>query len=569
MAAIEETTLLAEPHHDGSELYVLERPDELGGEAVVRLRTRRGAATQVLLRTGWDGEPTTIAAKVDEETDGETWWSVRFPVMNPVTRYRFLIAGGEAGYAWVNGMGAHPYDVGGADDFVLALGDAPSWHAESVGYQIFPDRFARSGASYDPPADFIRKEWDELPAGRGRTNPLEWFGGDLPGIEQHLDHIASLASFVYLTPFFPAGSTHRYDATSFERVDPLLGGDAALASLAEALHARGLKLLGDLTLNHTGVTHEWFPAERDFYYFDESLPYGYATWLNVKSLPKLNWSSERLHERMQGVIRKWLDAGLDGWRIDVANMVGRFRETDLNHEVARWTRAAANGSLVVAEHGHDFRTDLDGTGWHGVMNYAGFLRPAWWWLRDTTRGDDVFTSAPAPAYDGEEMVAVMRRFRSGVPWQTVLNSWTLLDSHDTPRFRTTVGGDPDLVHAGIGLQMTTPGVPVIYAGDELGLDGAWGEDGRRPMPWSRPDNWDNVTLERYRALSQLRRSTPALARGGMRYVHVSADTIAYVRETREDRLLCQISRVPGEIAYPFSTLDPLYESPNVSLWRIS
>src|SRR5581483_3481738 len=98
----------------------------------------------------------------------------------------------------------------------------------------------------------------------------------------------------------------------------------------------------------------------------------------------------------------------------------------------------------------------------------------------------------------------MRRFRSGVPWQTVLNSWTLLDSHDTPRFRTTVGGDPDLVHAGIGLQMTTPGVPVIYAGDELGLDGAWGEDGRRPMPWSRPDNWDNVTLERYRSCAARR-----------------------------------------------------------------
>ncbi len=570
MSAIAEvSTLLEEPHHDGSELYVLERPDELGGEAVVRLRTRRGAAARVLLRTGWDGEPTTIPAKVDQETEDETWWSARFPVMNPSTRYRFLVSGGDLGYAWVNGMGVHPHDVGGADDFVFALGDAPSWHAGSVGYQIFPDRFARSGADRTPPEAFLPRRWDELPAGRGRTNPLEWFGGDLPGIERHLDHIESLgASFVYLTPFFPAGSTHRYDATTFDAVDPLLGGDEALVSLARAAHARGLRLVGDLTLNHTGVKHEWFATERDFYYFDESLPHGYATWLNVQSLPKLNWGSARLHEHMYAVIRKWLDAGLDGWRIDVANMVGRYRDVDVNHEVARWTRDAAGGALVVAEHGHDYRDDLDGTGWHGVMNYAGFLRPTWWWLRDDAHLEDVFTSAPAPAYAAHDLAAVMRRFRSGVPWQAVVNSWLQLDSHDTPRFRTVVGGDRELVHAGIGLQMTTPGVPVVYAGDELGLEGAWGEDGRRPMPWDRPETWDAVTLERYRALARLRRTQPALARGGVRFVHASADTVAYLRETREERLLCQVSRVPEEIEYPFSSLEPLYESSHVSIWRI-
>jgi alpha-glucosidase len=168
LSATETRTLLDQPHHDGSELYVLEQPDELGGEAVVRLRTPRGAAGRVLLRTGWDGEPVTIEAKVDEETADETWWTARFAVMNPVVRYRWLVAGGDQGYAWVNGTGAHPYDVGGADDFVLALGRAPEWHAEGVGYQIFPDRFARSGASYDPPAGFIACDWDSLPTGRGK-----------------------------------------------------------------------------------------------------------------------------------------------------------------------------------------------------------------------------------------------------------------------------------------------------------------------------------------------------------------------------------------------------------------
>ena len=581
MSLVETETLLDSPHHDGSELYVRDRPDELGGEAVVRLRTRRGAADQVLLRTGWDGEPVTLEATVDEETETETWWRASLPAMNPVTRYRFLLAGGDTGFGWLNGTGVHAYDVGGADDFVLALGDAPAWHAESVGYQIFPDRFAASGAHYTPPEGFIPRPWDALPAGKGPTNPLEWFGGDLPGIEQHLDHIASLsAGFIYLTPFVPAGSTHRYDATSFDRVDPLLGGDEALASLTKAARARGIRVLGDLTLNHTGVHHEWFPKERDFYYFDDALPYGYATWLNVKSLPKLNWASERLHERMGGVIRKWLDAGLDGWRIDVANMVGRYRDVDLNHEVARWTRATADGALVLAEHGHDYRTDLDGTGWHGVMNYAGFLRPTWWWLRDDAHDEDVFTSAPAPEYTGEEIVSVMRRFRAGVPWQAVVNSWTLLDSHDTPRFRTIAGSDRDVVHVGIGLQMTTPGVPMIYAGDELGLEGAWGEDGRRPMPWGRPETWDTVTLERYRALAACRRALPALAHGGIRYLHASRDAIAYLRETKSERLLCLAARAAHDpIPTPFASLETLYgddadngvlpsHGPSFHLWRI-
>jgi len=124
------------------------------------------------------------------------------------------------------------------------------------------------------------------------------------------------------------------------------------------------------------------------------------------------------------------------------------------------------------------------------------------------------------------------------------------------------------VHVGLGLQMTTPGVPMIYAGDELGLEGEWGEDGRRPMPWSRPETWDTVTLERYRALAALRRSSDALARGGIRYVHVSDDTVAYLRETREERVLCCASRVPFELSFPFASLEPLYESALFTVWRI-
>lgn len=588
-SATEPQTLLAQPHHDGSELYVLERPEELGDRAVLRVRVPEAAADAVLLRVVVDGEPRTVPAVLDEEADGETWWRAELDVPTPVLRYRWLLAGGSSGYAWLNASGLATHEVPGADDFALGVGpNAPAWHASSVVYEIFPDRFASSGDRREPPEWAVPREWDRLPEGRGPNTSREWFGGDLSGIEQHLDHVEALgANALYLTPIFPAGSTHRYDATSFERVDPLLGGDEAFASLAAAAHARGLRLVGDLTLNHCGAGHDWFVCaradagapEHDFFTFDPAERHGYASWLGVASLPTLDWRSDELRVRMGSVLQRWLDAGFDGWRIDVANMVGRHREVDLNQEVARWARGLARGSLLVAEHGHDFRPDLDGRGWHGVMNYAGFLRPVWWWLRPDGDFEDVFAKAPAPHYSGAEAVSVMRSFRAGVPWGAVLDSWNLLDSHDVARFRT-VAGSRGRQLVGVGLQMTTPGVPMVFAGDELGLEGHWGEDARRTMPWSRPETWDDALFAEYRRLVALRRSSEALARGGLRYVHVSDDAIAFLRETASERLLCLAARAPHDpIAVPFDGLETLYgddaaggvlpsDGPAFHIWRI-
>ncbi len=567
------STLLAGPHHDGSDQYVLERPEELGGDAVVRVRVPRGFADDVVLRYVRDGEPRWARAQVDRETGTETWWRARFPVANPSVPYRWLIVGADGGWSWLNGCGVRAYEPPDGDDFVLALGDGPAWHLSSVVYEIFPDRFARSddfaALSHELPGWAVPREWDEAPTGRGPDTPREWFGGDLRGIEQRLDHVELLgANTIYLTPIFPAGSTHRYDATSFDRVDPLLGGDEALRSLLAAVRARGVRVLGDLTTNHTGSRHEWFlaaqrdasSAERGFFYFDDALPAGYESWLGISSLPKLDWRSAELRDRMAAVTRKWLDAGLGGWRIDVANMTGRFRGIELTREVAQLVRAAlADDELLVAEHGFDFRRDLDGTGWHGAMNYAGFLRPVWSWLR----GDELpgelersFWGVPVgvPRGSGTSMVAAMRTFRAGIPWQAALHSWTLLDSHDTARFKS-VAGSRERALVGVGLQMTSPGVPMVFAGDELGVEGAWGEDARRPMPWGAS------LLEEYVRLVALRRSSDALARGGIRYAHVGDDAVAYLRESARERLLCLAARAPHEpvrVALDARELEPVY-----------
>jgi alpha-glucosidase len=554
------------PHHDGSELYVLEHPHELGADATVRLRVPRGVSVgEVGLRYVRDGEPRSVTATIDEETPSDTWWRATFPVWNPVTSYRWVLAGGDVGYGWVNGVGLIPYDVPDADDFVLSMGgEGPAWHMGAVVYQIFPDRFAASGRNGSRPEWAVPRAWDELPTGRGPATPRELFGGDLAGVEEHLDHVERLgADVIYLTPIFPATSTHRYDSTSFDRVDPLLGGDDALASLTAAAHGRGIRVIGDLTLNHVGVAHDWFVAahddptapERELFYFDERLPHGYEAWLGVRTLPKVNWSSPELRRRMAAVARRWLETPyeLDGWRIDVANMVGRYGEHGLTADVAREMRSAVGGdgeTLLIAEHGHDYRADLLGDGWNGTMNYAGFLRPTWTWLRGPSIPkalEHAFWGIPVglPTLPGAAAVSTMRAFRAGLPWSSVVHSWTLLDSHDTARFRT-VAGSRERQLVGVGLQMTTPGVPMVFAGDELGLEGDWGEDARRTMPWDRPDSWDTELLAAYRRLIALRRSSDALKHGGIRYAHVGDDAIAYLRETPAERLLCLASRASHE-----------------------
>ena len=528
MSMVEIATLLDEPHHDGSDFYA-------GDDGAVRIHVPQDVDS-VTLRYVEDGEGRGVAAK----HEGDGWWSARVPLTNPVMNYRFLLSGGDVGYAWLNGAGLVRHEPPDADDFVLTTDPpGPAWHLESVVYEIFPDRFASTGAGGEPPEWAVPRAWHDLPNGRSPETPYEWFGGDLPGVEAHLDHIESLgANVIYLTPIFPAGSTHRYDGTTFDRVDPLLGGDEALESLTRTAHARGMRVVSDLTTNHTGDKHEWFTGgERELYLFDEDGDY--EAWWGIKTLPKLNWLSPELRRRMQDVTKKWLQPpfALDGWRVDVANMSGRTRDTDVNADVAPTLRAALNDdSLLVAEHFHDFHPDW--RGWHGVMNYAGFSRPVWTWLRGALEVPYFGLPLAMPQLGGDASAASMRAFRAGVPWNFVLHSWAILDSHDTARFRSVAGSQPRQL-VGVGLQMTTPGVPMVFAGDELGLEGEWGEDARRTMPWGA----DTPPLfDEYRRLISLRRSHEALARGGLRYAFVDEDVIAYLRETPGERLLCLASR---------------------------
>ncbi len=571
------THLLDDPHHDGSPLYVDDEAPQLGDLVAVRCRTALAEAVDaVWLRTTYDAEPVYHPCVETSRDQHSVWWQAQLPIHHPVNNYRFLLAG-PGGQQWLTGAGTFDHDVPDAHDFRLAaFAPAPDWGRDAVIYQVFPDRFARSAlADQRPtPAWALPAQWDDevIFEPKDPRTPVQLFGGDLDGIVEHLDHVAALGvTVVYTTPVFPGESNHRYNASTFDGVDPLLGGNDAYERLSAAVHARGWRILGDLTTNHTGDTHEWFraardepgSAHRDWYCFHPDG--GYESWLGHHTLPKVNHANPELRAAMvegsESVVARWLRPpyDVDGWRIDVANMTGRLGPTDLAHEVARAVRRTAAAErpdpLVIGEHNHDASTDIDGDGWHGTMNYSGFSWPVWSWLRDTESPARPFgRPLPVPTRAGGAVLRTLRDWQGRYGWRGVTNSWNILGSHDSARIRTVTGSAP-LHRVAAGLQFTLPGVPMLFAGDELGLEGVTGEDARRPMPWDRVETWEHETMAAYAELARLRHTLPALRRGGLRWAYVDDDALVFVREHPEGSILVCARRASGsEIAVPLGPL---------------
>jgi alpha-glucosidase len=562
---------LLEPHHDGSPLFVSNPAPLLGDHVRVRIRIPHefGEVTAVRTRSNPNHEPRFAVASKITTLNGWDWWEAELQVENPVHGYRFLIKMGDGRNLWVNGTGVHTIETLDTEDFkLITYGPAPDWSSSSVMYQIFPDRFARSEQAdarilpdWAEPA-----KWADPVIHIGPSTATQFYGGDLLGIEEHLDHLERLGvNLVYLTPVFPARSNHRYDALSFEEVDPLLGGDAAYVSLIEAAHRRGMHVIGDLTSNHSGDAHEWFVAshlhpgtpESEFYYWLDAEQRTYVSWLGVPSLPKFNWNSEELRARFiegtRSVVAKWLKPpyNLDGWRIDVANMTGRYLDQDLNAEVRqaiRTTMIEINpNTLLLGESTNDAASDFQGDAWHGAMTYTNFTRPIWGWLSTGQRESSYFglPFGTIPSYTGGEVFEAHTKFAAGFPWRVRLHNMNALDTHDTPRFLTHA--QPGTVAVALGLSVTMPGIPVIFAGDEFGLVGDDGEDSRTPMPWATAEAAAD-TLDLYATLIHLRRDHKVLNTGGVRWLHASDDVLVYIRESADDCILLVAARDDYELS---------------------
>jgi alpha-glucosidase len=554
--------MLHVPHHDGSELYVSNLNPTLGERVRIRLRVPQRTLTEaVWVRLVYDGEPTFVEAQLSETNDIESWWHADVTVQNKITNYRWRLTEPDR---WITQAGMIRHDPTDLTDFRLVSHSAPpDWATDAVFYQIFPDRFARSSdadSSQQFPDWCQHSSWNE-PVNESMPNAMtQLYGGDFRGVVDKLDHLESLGvNAIYSTPYFPGRSNHRYDASTFDYVDPLLGGDRALATLVDELHQRGMRFIGDLTTNHSGVTHEWFEAaqadaasEEAEYYTFANHPNDYEAWLGIKSLPKFNYESKKLRARLiadeTSTVRRFLNPpfSIDGWRIDVANMTGRLGSQDLNHVVARGLRSAMHlsspESLLIAEHCHDATRDLEGDGWYSTMNYAGFANPITSWLGSWFPPGIEAMPAWIRPQDGREIQQTIDGFAAAISWRTRSVNLNLLDSHDSVRFRSIVSGSPALHSVGTTLLMTFPGIPSVFQGDEFGMEGQHSHVTRSPIQWNAPHLHCHATLDHHRKAIGARRTNIALRRGGFRWVSVGADHLTFLREHRESVVLVHVSR---------------------------
>lgn len=555
---------LSAVHHDGSPTYLSNLYPRLG--ETVRVRLRVGAAApvrRVFVRTCPDGEQAFTPAAPGPAQPPVRWWKAELLVCEPALHYRFVLETDD-GVWFYSAAGPAAHDPLDATDFRLLADAAPAgWVRSTVFYQIFPDRFANGDPSRDPRPEAYEYAghrprtypWESLPP-EDQIFPLVFYGGDLRGIRERLDYLQHVGvSALYLNPVFTSPSNHKYDVADYEHVDPHLGGDEELARLRRALAERGMRYLLDVVPNHIGSSHPWFQAaqadasapEAGFFTFTRH-PDEYATWLGVRSLPKLNYRSEELRRRIvtgaDSVLRRWLRPpfSADGWRVDVANMLARQGEVQLSPEIARAIRRVVKetrpDAYLLGEHFFDGSAQLQGDQWDGAMNYAGFAFPLWHWLRGYEQGAHGMKgviASPVP-WPTAALDSAWRSRIATLPWAIALQQYNLLGSHDVPRIRTVVGGNDALHRLAAVVQFTYPGLPGLYYGDEIGMNDVPRLGPRGCMIWDER-RWNTALLEFYRGLIALRRNSPLLQEGGFQMLLVEPDTFAYQREGTEGRIL--------------------------------
>jgi neopullulanase len=452
----------------------------------------------------------------------------------------------------------------------------PDWVRDAVFYQIFPDRFA---SSVRVPKPGVLERWDAPPTSHG------FKGGDLLGIAEHLDELAELGiTALYLNPVFASASNHRYHTFDYELVDPLLGGDAALRELLDAAHSRGMKVILDGVFNHASrgfwpfhhvlengaasPYRDWFVLDPEVLAGRRGLTaypniheveaierlkvadrtagggggpgelelggasasrriLGYEGWWDLPALPKLNHANPEVREHIFGVAERWLRFGIDGWRLDVPEEISvpGFWE-----EFRRRCLAVNPEAYLVGEIWNPAPEWLNGSRFDGLMNYplteailsftaAG--KHDWDLVSRTHEYARHVHTADGPEF-GRLLADVMATY---TPEVTSLQL-NLLDSHDTPRFISLAGGDVGALLLATLIQMTLPGAPCIYYGDEVGLAGREDPDCRRGYPWDVARQ-DRHVREFVAGLIALRHAQPLLRRGRFELLGAQGSAVAY------------------------------------------
>ncbi|WP_162826121.1 maltodextrin glucosidase [Escherichia marmotae] len=546
---------------------------------------------RIMLRMENDNEETSVSMhkQRSQPHPGVTAWRAALSLSTgqPRRRYSFKLLWHDR-QRWFTPQGFSQIPPARLEQFAVDVPDiGPQWAADQIFYQIFPDRFARSQSReatqdhvyYHHAAgrEIILRGWDEpVTAQAGGST---FYGGDLDGISEKLPYLKKLGvTALYLNPVFKAPSVHKYDTEDYRHVDPQFGGDGALLRLRHNTQQQGMRLVLDGVFNHSGDSHAWFDRHnrgtggachnpespwRDWYSFSDD---GTALdWLGYASLPKLDYQSESLvNEIYRGedsIVRHWLKApwNMDGWRLDVMHMLGEAggARNNLLH-VAGITRAAKETqpeAYIVGEYFGDARQWLQADVEDAAMNYRGFTFPLWGFLANTDISYD------PQQIDAQTCMTWMDNYRAGLSHQQQLRMFNQLDSHDTARFKTLLGRDVERLPLAVVWLFTWPGVPCIYYGDEVGLDGNNDPFCRKPFP-RQVEKQDAELFSLYQRMIALRKKSLALRRGGCQVLYAEDNVVVFVRLLNQQRVLVAINR--GEACEVVLPASPLL---NVTAWQ--
>lgn len=459
----------------------------------------------------------------------------------------------------------------------------PEWLKGGIFYQIFPDRFYFSGEKKKdiPSGRRLRTDidgdplWRPTPEGKVLNN--DYFQGDLKGIEEKLDYIASLGvSCVYLNPIFEAQSNHRYDTADYSKIDPLLGSEKDLKNLCSQAKKRGISIILDGVFSHTGDDSIYFnkygrydsvgayqSKQSPYYKWYKFInhPNEYHSWWGISILPEVIEESPefiRFITGKDGIARKWLRAGVRGWRLDVADELPDIFLDEFRKAVKEENKDAlvlgevwedASNKFAYGQRRHYFRGDeLD-----SVMNYP-FAEAIISYVRSGKV--EGFTS---------KIMNILENYPKCVV-DVLMNH---IGTHDTMRAITALAGEScdyrdrqwqsthelsesqyqkgvKLLKIAAAIQYMLPGVPSLYYGDEAGMQGYKDPFNRRYYPWGK-ENME--LLEFYRHLGSIRRKLTCLKDGGYYTVSEMLSCLAFVRFNDEEKIMLISNRNEHEIDY--------------------
>ncbi|MDH7490023.1 MAG: glycoside hydrolase family 13 protein [Anaerolineae bacterium] len=434
----------------------------------------------------------------------------------------------------------------------------PDWVKDAVFYQIFPDRFATS-ASVPKPSNL--ESWDSPPTVYG------FKGGDLLGVAEHLDYLVDLGvDAIYFNPIFQSAANHRYHTHDYYNVDPILGGNTAFRALLDQAHRRGIRIVLDGVFNHASrgffqFNHilengpaspyvDWFYIKGyPLYAYDYKRKPNYVAWAGLRALPKFNTDNPAVREFIFGVAEHWIRQGIDGWRLDVP---AEINDDAFWQEFRRRVKAINPEAYIVGEIWHESQRWLQGDQFDAVMNYLFTMACLSYFVGgtlDVPLAQQVWSYRDLRPRTLAEFAAEIDRILGLYHPEVNHVQLNLLDSHDTPRFLTLARGDESAFRLATLFQMTYPGAPCIYYGDEIGMEGGHDPDCRRAFPWDE-SRWNHGLRDYVKRCVALRKAHRVLRRGDFRRLLAQDDVYAFARTLGGEVMIVLLNagRAPKQVA---------------------